>query len=58
MKNPKWHALSYVEMTYSSALVRLEVIISWSAKKNPIRTRVKPMSILAPRPGVFSKASF
>ena len=54
----KRQALLCVGATHSSALVKLAVIIPWSEKKNPMRARVRTMSILAPRPGVFSKASF
>lgn len=44
--------------TYVSALARYVVIRSLSAKKKPMRTIVRTMSMREPRPGVFSRASF
>ena len=45
-----------MSVTYSSALVRFFKMSRGSPRKNPIRTRVRTMSILDPTPADFSKA--
>lgn len=44
--------------TYFSALSKPHTINDSSFQKYPILTRVRTISILLPRPGVFSRASF